>query len=87
MLRYFALLLLALLIWMLLRRLFAYLLPAAPPVRRTGRRSAGAARPAERLLRCEACGVRVPESRALSAGGDAVYCSEACHRQAVRDSA
>jgi hypothetical protein len=91
-LRLLALLVIALLIWMLLRRLLGYLLPAAPPVRRTGRRSTGAPRPAERLLRCEACGVRVPESRALrgrtsTADGDAVYCSEACRRQAVRDSA
>lgn len=92
MLRLLALLVVALLIWMLLRRLFAYLLPAASPVRRTGRRSTAAPRPAERLLRCDACGVRVPESRALPkgalpAGGAPVYCSEACRRQAVRDSA
>lgn len=86
MLRFFALLLLALIFWMLLSRLLAYLAPAPPRDRRgAGARGVGR-RPAEQLVRCAACGVRVPESRALAAAGG-VYCSPSCRRRAYRDTA
>jgi|GEM_PF-1335857 len=44
----------------------------------------------EALVRCAACGVRLPESRALPAsakgpGGGAVFCSEDCRRQGGHD--
>lgn len=93
MLRLLVLLLLALLIWMLLDRLLALVASPAPRRRarpgddgRTGG-GRGETRPAERLVRCGTCGVRVPESRVLPATAGAAYCSEACRRQAVRDTA
>jgi len=108
MLRLLVLVLLVLLIWVLLSALLTWLRATAAASRSpSARRNRGASGPgpAERLLRCATCGVRVPESRALPAahrghaGGDAAwqagghaadgvaYCSEACRRQAMRDSA
>jgi len=45
--------------------------------------------PPEPLLRCSACGVRVPESRAVPAGqgGASRVCSEGCRRRAEARSA
>lgn len=70
----------------LLRRLRRALGEAARRVAPGGRGEApaGAARTLDRLVPCVACGVRVPERRALTAPGDVagVYCSEACRRTA-----
>jgi len=100
MLRLLVLVLLVLLIWVLLSALLTWLRVAAAASRpASARRHQGASAPgpAERLLRCATCGVRVPESRALPAAhpphatghaaGGTAFCSEACRRQAMRDSA
>jgi len=100
MLRLLVLVLLVLLIWVFLSALLTRLRIALSASRPTaGRSGPGAAtgRPAERLLRCATCGVRVPESRALPAfhrrhaaahaADGTAFCSEACRRQAMRDSA
>jgi hypothetical protein len=80
MLRLVVLVLLVVVVWMLLAALLERL-------RQQGRRAAGAAGggsvgPAEPLVRCATCGVRVPRSRALPAPGGAAWCSPACRRQA-----
>jgi hypothetical protein len=36
----------------------------------------------EQLVECTVCGVFVPTSRALTAGGEPAYCSEACRNRA-----
>jgi hypothetical protein len=98
MLRLLVLVLLVLLIWIFLSALLARLrialsAPTPEARRRSARSAAGTSRSAEHLVRCSACGVRVPQSRALPAPGargateGAAFCSEACRRQAVRDSA
>jgi hypothetical protein len=85
-----------LLIWVLLSalltRLRAVTAASRPSARHAGSRPQRPGRAAERLLRCATCGVRVPESRALLAGGGrqtsgTAFCSDACRRQAMRDSA
>ena len=39
--------------------------------------------PAERLVRCAACGTWAPASRAVSLAGGATYCSHACLERAA----
>jgi hypothetical protein len=97
MLRLLILALLVVIVWLvieaMLRRLRATLGEAARRAQQNARGDtpAGAApQTLDRLVSCAACGVRVPERRALIAPGGAggVYCSEACraagaHRTAV----
>jgi len=83
MLRFLAFLIVVLLLWMLLSAVLQRLRRGA--ARSTGHqaRQGGAdAAPVEHLVRCEECGVRVPQSRALPAPGGAVFCSEACRHRA-----
>lgn len=80
-LRYLALAILVLLVWYFLSRLLREVRrslagPDRDAVRGRGGDVGGST---ERLLPCAACGVRVPESRMLAAGG-ARYCSAACRR-------
>jgi hypothetical protein len=85
MLRLLALLLLALLLWIVLegalqiaRRLAgAALRKAAMPPRQAPPAVAG-----EELVRCVVCGTHVPRSRALAAPGAPadLYCSDSCRR-------
>ncbi|MGH9379125.1 MAG: PP0621 family protein [Thermoanaerobaculia bacterium] len=49
------------------------------------RPSASGSAKTERLVACAACGTRVPASRALSAGGAAVFCSPACRDRDADD--
>lgn len=51
-----------------------------------GRRGPGAPDPAHRLVRCEACGTAVPESRALPlpSPGTGFACSRDCEAALVR---
>ena len=86
-LRYLALAVLVLLVWYFLSRLLVEVRAALSghdagrgAVRGGGARRGGHA---ERLLPCAACGVRVPESRMLSHGGE-VYCSPECRRHGPR---
>jgi hypothetical protein len=86
------LLVLALVVVVLLLLLEAFLrrLRAAfgVPRRAAGGAVPGAApqRSLDRLVACAACGVRIPERRALpaQAGSDRFYCSETCRRDASR---
>lgn len=81
MLRFLVLLLLALLVW---RATMLLLERAGIGARRQvrGRRRGGAAG-GEELVRCTACGTRVPASRALPAGEAGPVCSEACRGRAA----
>jgi uncharacterized protein len=81
MLRLLVVVLLIVLVWLVLSALLERL--RAPDGGRGGNRRRGAGGPAEPLLRCERCGVRVPRSRSLPAPGGGVFCSPAC-RQAAR---
>lgn len=75
MLRFLALVLLLLLVWgaivLLLERIR----------NGTGRQVRGASAGGEELVRCAACGTRVPASRAIG-GAAGRFCSEACRRRA-----
>ena len=81
MLRLLVLVLLVVLVWLVLSALLERL--RTPDRGSEGGRRGGAVGPAEPLLRCERCGVRVPRSRSLPAPGGGVFCSPAC-RQAAR---
>lgn len=86
-LRYLALAILVLLVWYLLSRLLREVRRSLAGEGRDavrGRGDAGGTAPTERLLPCAACGVRVPESRMLAAGG-ARYCSAECSRAAASE--
>ena len=52
----------------------------APPTAPAGR---GSARPVEKLVRCTACGVHLPETSALTSGA-AVFCSSGCRQAAAQ---
>lgn len=78
--RLLALILLAVVVWLLLEWGYRKLMGAVGLDPRTGRRPGRAAGPparAETLVRCDACGTYVPESRALPAGPRRA-CSLAC---------
>ncbi len=90
--RLLVLILLAILVYLLVSALLRRLSAAAGMGGRRvgkgapGRGSARGSARGESLVRCAACGVRLPESRALPApargrGGGAVFCSEDCRRQ------
>ena len=90
--RLLALILLAILVYLLVSALVRRLSVAAgiQGRRRPGhRRPPGAGAPrgparGEALVRCDACGLRLPESRALPAAagrGGGVFCSEECRRR------
>lgn len=86
-LRYVVFAVLVLLAWYFLSRLLVEV-RAALSGHDAGRgavRGAGATGDghAERLLPCAACGVRVPESRMLTHGGER-YCSPECRRHGPR---
>jgi uncharacterized protein len=81
MLRLVVLVLLVVVVWMLLAALLERLRQQGRGAAGTARRG-GAAGPAEPLVRCATCGVRVPRSRALPAPGGGAWCSPACRRQA-----
>lgn len=84
MVRLLILVLIAILLWVLLERLLEKL--AAGLRSSAGRSARGAGGPRQRspeaLVRCDACGVYVPRSRAIpaSAGHAGTFCSEACRR-------
>ena len=80
MLRFLVLALLVLLLWRATMLLLGRL-GAAPERQVRGRRGGAAAAPGEELVRCAACGTRVPVSRALAASAGS-FCSEACRRAA-----
>lgn len=85
MLRFLALALLVLLIWMALSALLERVRRAAGGGTGPSRgRSAPVSRaPGEPLVRCESCGVRIPASRVLPGTAAGVYCSEECRRRAA----
>ncbi|HEX6202773.1 MAG TPA: PP0621 family protein [Thermoanaerobaculia bacterium] len=81
MLRFLVLALVVLLLWRATMLLLGRL-GAGPERQVRGRRGGpGAAARGEELVRCAACGTRVPVSRALSAAAGS-FCSEACRRAA-----
>lgn len=88
MLRLVALILLAFLLWLVLEGALQVVrrLAGAPRRGSMPRRQSQAAPPpavaGEELVRCAACGVHVPRSRALSSPGVAadLYCSDSCRR-------
>jgi len=81
MLRFLAFLVVILLLWMLLSALLERLRRAARSTGQQDRPGGAGAAPVEHLVRCETCGVRVPQSRALPAPGGGAFCSEACRQR------
>lgn len=82
MLRFLVLALLVLVLWRATMLLLGRL-GAAPERQVRGRRGGPAsAAPGEELVRCAACGTRVPVSRAIAASAGS-FCSEACRRAAL----
>lgn len=78
--RLLAIALLAILVWLVLEWAYRKLMGVAGLDHATGRRRVGPRRSqpgGEPLVRCDACGTYVPESRALAAGGRSA-CSRAC---------
>jgi hypothetical protein len=80
-LRFLVLALLVLLLWRATTLLLGRL-GAGPERQVRGRRGGPAKAPGEELLRCAACGTRVPASRAIAASAGS-FCSEACRRSAL----
>lgn len=83
MLRLIAILVVAVLLWLVLRAALAAAarLAAPPPQQRSA--SSSTATIGERLVACTTCGVRIPESRAVRGSGS-VYCSTDCRAGADR---
>lgn len=82
MLRFLVLALVVLLLWRATTLLLGRL-GAGPERQVRGRRGGPAkAAPGEELVRCAACGTRVPASRAIAAPAGS-FCSEACRRSAL----
>ena len=82
MLRFLVLALLVALLWRATRLLLARV-GAGPERQVHGGRGGRQAATGEELVRCAACGTRVPASRALAGR----FCSDACRRRAPGDAA
>jgi hypothetical protein len=80
--RLVALLLIAIIVWLLLEWGYRKLMGAVGLDPGTGRRPVQGSRPSrnEALVRCDACGTYVPDSRALAAGGRRA-CSLECRNR------
>ena len=89
MLRLLVRVLLAVLVWLLIRAFLRRLRAALGDAARRAQGASGAGgapRTLDRLVPCAACGVRVLARRALAAPErpDRLYCSEECRRAAAR---
>lgn len=78
--RLLALAILILLVYLVLSAALERLKPPPPQRRSGGTGKTAGGGPTEKLVRCPACGVRVPESRTVRGTQGERYCSEECRR-------